>query len=632
MELGPTTMDGPAGHGDKVGLINDDPPKRTTKKESTDSDSTRAESSPLHKGNAGENQDGQKSTLQSFSLRVIIVSAIVFAVAVTVSLILTIYLGPPQIGEHAAVASDVGVCSDMGLVILKKGGNAVDAAVTTLLCLGVVNSHSSGLGGGGFMLVYDHKIKQSTAYDFRETAPRAAKDSLFPTRASTMTGGRSVAVPGELRGLEMAHKDFEQKLTWSEVVLPAADLARKGFNVTRYGLANTLKHKFKVDDFKGTLLGQLYVRNNQFVTEGTFIVRPDLANTLDAIAEKGADEFYKGEIAKSIVKAVKAHGGVMTMADMVNYQVMKRQVLTTSFRGSTVVTLPAPTSGPILLLMLNMMERFNWTQANISDASTYHNMTEIFKYSYAHQGLLGDPDFVPNMRNTSLNIIAKKYAIELANLVDNETHPISHYHPLYAPEVNKGTTHLSVVDTSELMVSVTSTINEFFGSKVTTTTGILLNNEMADFSFPNFTRIKDLPPNKNNFLEPGEPKRPLSSMVPTIIYNPGYPCALRMAIGGSNGRRIIAGVAETIANVMAFGMGQDIARSIERPRIYDDLYSNRTEYEALFLVSVVDDMKKMGHNMVKVSEGLSVVQAVAKVNDAIFAHSDSRKGGKAALF
>ncbi|XP_067666065.1 glutathione hydrolase 1 proenzyme-like [Haliotis asinina] len=630
MELGPTTMEGTAGHGDKVGLINDDPPKRTTKNESTDSDSTRAESSPLHRGNAGESQSGQKSTLQSFSLRVIIVSTIVFAVAVTVSLILTIYLGPPQIGEHAAVASDVGVCSDMGLVILKKGGNAVDAAVTTLLCLGVVNSHSSGLGGGGFMLVYDHKIKQSTAYDFRETSPRAAKDSLFPTRESTMSGGKAVAVPGELRGLEMAHKDFG-KLTWSEVVLPAADLARKGFNVTR-DLADVLKNKFKVDDFKGTLLGQLYVRNNQFVTQGTFIVRPDLAKTLDAIAEKGADEFYKGEIAKSIVKAVKDRGGVMTMADMANYQVIKRQVLTTSFRGSTVVTLPAPTSGPILLLMLNMMERFNWTQANISDASTYHDMIEIFKYAYAHQGLLGDPDFVPNMRNTSLNIIAKKYAIELANLVDNDTHPISHYHPLYAPEVNKGTTHLSVVDTSELMVSVTSTINDIFGSKVTTTTGILLNNEMSDFSFPNFTRVKDLPPNKNNFLEPGEPKRPLSSMVPTVIYHPGYPCALRMAIGGSNGSRIIAGVAETIANVLAFGMGRDIVRAIESPRIYDDLYSNRTEYETTFLVSVAEDLKKIGHNMVKVTEGLSVVQAVAKVNDEIFAHSDSRKAGKAALF
>ncbi|XP_071112216.1 glutathione hydrolase 1 proenzyme-like [Haliotis cracherodii] len=630
MELGPTTMEGPVGHGDKIGLINDEPPKRTTKKESTDSDSTRAESSPLHRGVAGDPNEGKKSTLQSFSLRVIIISAIVFAVAVTVALILSIYLGPPQIGEHGAVASDVGVCSEMGLAILKKGGNAVDSAVTTLLCLGVVNSHSSGLGGGGFMVVYDHKIKQSTAYDFRETSPKAAKDSLFPTKASTLTGGRSVAVPGELRGLEMAHKEYG-KLTWSEVVLPAADIARKGFNITR-DMAKTLKSKFKVKDFNEPLLRQLYVKNYQFVPEGTFIQRVDLANTLDAIAEKGADEFYKGDIGKSIVKAVKDHGGVMTMADLVSYQVMKRQVLNTFFRGSVVVTMPPPTSGPILLLMLNMMERFNWTQANISDPATYHNMTEIFKYAYAHQGLLGDPSFVANMRNTSLNIIAKKYAIELAKLVDNETHPISHYHPLYAPEVNKGTTHVSIVDTTELMVSVTSSINQLFGSEIMTTSGIILNNEMGDFSFPNFTHVKDMPANVNNFLEPGQPKRPLSSMVPTVIYNPSYPCALRMAIGGSNGSRIITGVAQTIANVMAFGMGQDIARAIERPRIYDNLFSNTTEYEALFLISVVDDMKKRGHNMVKVTEGLSAVQAVAKVNDEIFAHSDSRKSGKAALF
>ncbi|VDI62137.1 Hypothetical predicted protein, partial [Mytilus galloprovincialis] len=266
---------------------------------SVDLQKSKGESSPLSHNKKGSASGKDLQT--SHGLKVIVGVAIGFSVLVTIALILTIYLGHGQVGASGAVAADVPECSVMGLNILEQGGNAVDAAVSTMFCVGVVNAQSSGIGGGGFMMVHDHKTNAAKVYDFREVAPKAATKTMFGGDSSkALKGGLSVAVPGELKGMEMAHKKYG-KLPWSSVVKPAANLARNGYKVTMAMAKDFKTGKVKVSDFQG-LLGNIYLTSDgQFVTEGTEIKNIKLADTLDIIAAKGSDAFYEGELVQSIV-------------------------------------------------------------------------------------------------------------------------------------------------------------------------------------------------------------------------------------------------------------------------------------------------------------------------------------------
>lgn len=562
---------------------------------------------------------------QSRGLRIIVIGAFVFSVIITIALILSIYLGPPQIGANAAVSCGIKECSDIGLQMLEKGGNAVDAAVAAMFCMGVMNAESSGLGGGGFMLVHDHKVEKSEVFDFRETAPAGVKASTYKVDETRMSlGGAAIAVPGELKGMEQAHKKYGQ-LPWKSVVSPAADIARKGFHLTGHTDTVFRSPKFKKEAFMQSKLAPFYTNlDKSFKKEGDIVVRPDLADTLDKIAEDGSNSFYQGSLADSIVKEVSNAGtpGSLTKDDLATYSVEIRDVVKTTYHGYTIESVPAPGSGPVLLSIMNFLEPYTLKHDDVS----YHRILEAFKFGYAERELLGDPKFNTKViENATSVMISKEEASRLRNKTSNVTMDASFYRKLVGLPEDKGTAHVSVIDTAELMVSVTTTINEWFGSMVLTDTGILLNNEMADFNKPDQGSVL-------NEIYPG--KRPLSSMSPTVVYETGHLCGLRMVCGGANGSRIITGIAQTLLNNLTFGM--TLERAISSPRVHSQLQNpdaKVVEAEDGFSEDILTRLEGMGHEIQHTDKEQSIVNAVLKIKDNIIAVADKRKQGSgAALF
>lgn len=563
---------------------------------------------------------------QSRGLSIIVICAFVFSVIITVALILSIYLGPPQIGANAAVATDVEECSQIGLNMIELGGNAMDAAVAAMFCVGVVNAESSGLGGGGFMLVHDHKTMKSEVFDFRETAPAAATVNMFGgDRSKTRSGGLTVGIPGELKGMATAHQKYG-KLKWRDVVSPSADLARRGFRMTGHTENIFKSERFDLDKFMKSKLAPFYTRDGKPLKAGDYIQREDLAATLDRIVEHGADDFYTGGLANDIQEAVvnSESPGILTKPDLAAYKVVTRDAVSSTYHDFTIETVPAPGSGPALLSIMNLLEGYDLKENNLS----YHRILEAFKFGYANKEKLGDPvkGIKEQIKNATKIMISKEDANRIRNKTAavNMTMGADFYGNLVGLPEDKGTSHISVIDPAELIVSVTTTINDWFGSMVLTRSGILLNNQMADFSLSNEG-------NKLNEIAPG--KRPLSSMVPTVVYKTDHACGLRMVVGGANGSRIITGVAETLINNLTFGMTLEAA--IKSPRIHNQLKPKpkQVEVEAKFPPGVIADLESRGHVVVNTTEALSVVNAVCKVKDTIEAYSDLRKpGAKAKLF
>ncbi|OWF42718.1 gamma-glutamyltranspeptidase 1-like [Mizuhopecten yessoensis] len=590
----------------------------------TSEGSHKNESSPLHKAKQLLHSSSGKEISQSRGLKIIIVSAVLFAIIITIALILSIVFGEPQVGGNAGVAADVPLCSDMGRDILRDGGNAVDAMVTTMLCVGVVDAQSSGLGGGGFMLIHDHKSHVSSVIDFREMAPAMASPGMYPGKGQSLMGGLAVGVPGELKGMQTAHNKHG-KLSWQNVVQPAANLARNGFKVTPSMAKVFTEGKVKESEFTG-MLGEIYLdENRDFVKQGTLISRPQLANTLDIIAEHGADAFYDGQLSQSIIDAVSnaTPPGIMTREDLKNYDVVIREAVKTTYNGHTILSTPAPASGSVLLFIMNVLEGFKLTKADKNSVQAFHRIVETLKFAFEKQQQLGDPDkdSTGQVKNTTEMLASKAEAKKIRSLISNVTmDETGQFNKL-----DKGTSHISIIDAQELMVSVTTTVNMWFGSRVMTSTGILLNDQMADFFIP--TPGSSQPSNQLNAIGPG--KRPLSNMAPTMLLNEDRPCALRMVVGAANGSRIISGVVETLLNVVSFGE-TNLTKAILEPRIHYDAISRDTEYEPGFKDSIVKGLTDLGHTMVATVEGINIVQAVSKVNNTLQAVSDPRKWGRAA--
>lgn len=615
--------------GDKDDLIGD--PKRAigkgghllqTSNSFTSEGSHKNESSPLHK--TKQVLQSGKEISQSRGLRIIVASAILFSIIITIALILSIVFGEPQVGGNAGVASDVPICSDMGRDILRDGGNAVDAMVTTMLCCGVVDAQSSGLGGGGFMLIHDHKSHESSVIDFREMAPASAGPGMYQGKQEALVGGLSVGVPGELKGMQTAHNKHG-KLSWKSVVKPAADLARDGFKVTKSMAKVFAQGRVKTSEFKGLLRDTYVDQNGDFVQKGTHITRPQLAKTLDIIAEQGAGAFYDGQLSQSIIDAVTnaIPAGIMTREDLKNYDVVIRDAVETTYNGHKILSAPAPASGSVLLFIMNVLEGFKLTSADKTSVETFHRIIETLKFAYEKQQQLGDPDKdkTGQVKNTTDFLNSKGEASYIRGLITNVTKDETGKFN----KLDQGTSHISIIDAQELMVSVTTTVNYWFGSRIMTSTGILLNDQMADFFIP--TPGSTQTQNQLNAIGPG--KRPLSNMAPTILENEDRPCALRMVVGAANGSRIISGVVETLLNVVSFGE-RNLTRAILSPRIHYDAIARDTEYEPGFPDQIVKGLSELGHKMVQTSEGINIVQAVSKVNNTLQAVSDPRKGGRAA--
>src|SRR5271165_3441112 len=449
----------------------------------------------------------------------------------------------PVHARNAMVVAQEPLAADVGVAVLKAGGNAMDAAVAMGFALAVTYPYAGNLGGGGFMLAR-FADGRTTFIDFRETAPAGASRDMYLDTDGKMTkdslvGWRAAGVPGSVRGFELAEKKYGRK-TWAEVLRPAVQLAEKGFSVSYYfetQLNSDRKLLERFAESQRIFAGLHY---------GDQCVQPELAQTLKRISEQGAADFYEGETARRLVAAMEANGGLITLTDLKAYKAVEREPLVGHYKGYEVITSPPPSSGGIgILQMLGMLEGSGYEKSGAGSAAEIHYVAEVMRRFYADRSeFLGDPGFV---KNPIKQLLDPAYIAERRATIDPEHATPSeqvHAGPLPAREGTQ-TTHYNVIDSEGNTVEVTYTLNAGFGSGVTVPgLGFLLNDEMDDFAGkPGVPNLFGLIQGETNAIQPG--KRPLSSMTPTLLVKDGKPY---LAVGAPGGSRIISGVLQVILN------------------------------------------------------------------------------------
>ncbi|KAL1494054.1 hypothetical protein ABEB36_009714 [Hypothenemus hampei] len=529
-----------------------------------------------------------------------------------------------RVFKKAAVCADSVICAQVGKDILEKNGTAVDAAIATLFCNGMVTMQSMGLGGGFLMTIYKRNEKKAHFLNAREKAPLEAKNELYKKDELTSRNGPlAIAVPGELKGYWELYKKFGT-LKWKDLVQPTIDICNKGYIMTKHQYTTMTNKPILKDDenFKAWFVD----KNNEFKKVGSKIIPQKLCETLALIAENGGNDFYNGTLSKMFLEDIKEAGGIITAKDMENYEVEWLDPITTTFSNNdTLYTAPPPGSGAILSFILGILDGYNFNKESIEDVNstvlTYHRMIEAFKYAYAKRTELGDLNFV-NITGLLSNLTSAEYAANIREKIwDNTTfQDPKHYGAVYYDKGDHGTAHISIIDQNGDAVSVTSSINLYFGNGMTSKqTGIIYNSVMDDFSFPYFKNYFGLPGSPNNEMLPG--KRPLSSMSPSIIVDRNGDA--KMVVGAAGGTVITSTVAWTVIRTLWFG--ENVKEAVDAPRIHHQLYPMHIMYEYGILQQVVDGLKGLGHKMHR--NFASVVCALIKRNEQIFANADHRKGG-----
>jgi gamma-glutamyltranspeptidase/glutathione hydrolase len=518
--------------------------------------------------------------------------AVLVLVALVVSS-LTLQAGnAPTRAKRGLVISQSDIASQIGFQVIRDGGNAVDAAVATALAMAVTHPTAGNIGGGGF-LVFRSASGEATTFDFREAAPAGSHPGMWLVNGKYdaqlhHNSHRAVGVPGTVAGLHLAWKTHGSK-PWKDLVLPAVKLARDGFELSD-GLARSLART--LDSFKKypASLAQ-FSKNGTPYQAGEIFKQPDLARTLQRIADQGPAGFYEGETAELIEKEMKANGGLITRDDLKKYQAKERAPIKGTYRGYEIIGMPPPSSGGISVqMMLNILEGFDLKASGFGSAANLHLIAESMRRAFAERAQhLGDPDFVKTMPIDRL--ISKEFATGLRKTIDpsraSKSSPSSFTFTNESPE----TTHLSVVDEKRNAVSLTYTLEAGYGSKIVVPGGgFLLNNEMGDFNAgPGLTNESGLIGTEPNLAHPG--KRMLSSMSPTIIAKDGR---LFMVTGTPGGRTIINTVLMTILNVVDFGMNAQEA--VDAGRIHHQWLPDRLSVEEYgFSPDTIAILKKMGH-------------------------------------
>ncbi|EES02481.1 gamma-glutamyltranspeptidase 3 [Sorghum bicolor] len=470
-----------------------------------------------------------------------------------------------------AAAADDARCSEVGAAALRAGGHAVDAAVAAALCLGVVHPMSSGLGGGAFVVVRDAASGDAVAFDARETAPAAATTDMYAADPTTKyRGALAMGVPGELAGLHAAWTRYG-RLPWRDLVAPAIRLARDGYEIVAY-VAHALKESEDAV-LADPGLRAVFAPAGTVLAAGETCRNPALAATLERVAEEGAAALYGGAVGEGLVRDVRAAGGILTVDDLRGYAVEVSEAMRAHAMGYTFLGMPPPSSGTVgMTLILNILRGYKSLEF-LKGFLGIHRIIESIKHMLAIRMDLGDPDFV-NVTGDVAAMLSPPFADKVRQrIVDNTTFPPGYYFPKWKQLDDHGTSHLCVVDGDRNAVAMTTTVNYYFGAKVLSpSTGIVLNNEMDDFSVPAKLTPDHLPPAPANFIAPG--KRPLSSMTPLIILKNGQ---LAGVLGGSGGTNIIATVTQVFLN--HFVVGMDPLAAVQQPRVYHKLIPNVVTYE-----------------------------------------------------
>lgn len=487
------------------------------------------------------------------------------AIALTPSAAVFAASPQPAKGEHGMVVTAQHFASEAGVEVLKKGGNAVDAAVAVGYALAVLYPNAGNIGGGGFMTIR-FKDGKSTFLDFRERAPLAATKTMYldkdgkPVKGASLDGYLAVGVPGSVAGFEMAREKYGT-LPRQDLMAPAIAYAKDGFVLDQGDAASFASNAARLA--KDPAAAAIFMKpDRKPYGAGERLLQPDLAASLAAISEKGADAFYKGAIADAIVKASGAKGGILAKADFEQYAVRELKPVSCTYRGYEIISSPPPSSGGVIICeILNVLEGYPLSYLGADSAETVHVMVEAMRHAYVDRNsALGDPDFVDNPVSKLLD---KGYAKDIRDKIDPFRAGVSQdLMPKGFGESNE-TTHYSIIDNDGNAVAVTYTLNGSFGAGVVADgTGILLNNEMDDFTQkPGVPNLYGLVQGEANAIQPK--KTPLSSMSPTVVAKDGKPF---MVIGSPGGSRIITITLEAIVNVIDHGM--NIQEAIDAPRIH----------------------------------------------------------------
>ena len=534
----------------------------------------------------------------------------------------------PVRAPNGMVASQDGLATRVGVDILRRGGNAVDAAVATGFALAVTLPQAGNLGGGGFMMVHlaarDGKAAETVAIDYRETAPAAATRDMFlgpdgnPDPAKSRDTGLSVGVPGTVAGLALAHARYGSgRFTLADLVRPAVGLARDGFEVGDE-LAESIGRSGRLARFGQTRA--VFFPGDAPVQRGARLAQPDLAETLSAIVERGEQGFYAGPVAARFASAVRAAGGVMRESDLAAYRPVLRRPVRGTYRGHEVVSMPPPSSGGIhLIQILNILEGFDLPAAGAGSAAAYHWMAEAMKPAYADRAAwLGDPDRV---KVPVAGLVSKAYAAKLRAAIDPDrarpAEDVRAGDPL--PYESDQTTHFSVVDRDGNAVSNTYTLNFSYGlGLIAEGTGVLLNNEMDDFAAKaGASNAYGLVGGEANTVAPGA--RPLSSMTPTFVFQDGK---LVLVTGSPGGSRIITTVLQVILGVVDFG--QNLAEAVAAPRIHHQWRPDALLVETGLSPDTIALLRGRGHKVV-VGTTSGSANSIAVGPDGLSGASDPRQ-------
>lgn len=519
---------------------------------------------------------------------------------------------------HGATATEVLECSEIGTRMVRAGGNAADAMIASVLCVGVMAPWHSGQGGGGFMLV--RSSNGTEVIDFRETAPGLANETMYAENITlSLVGGLAVGTYGEPAGLEALHKKYA-RLPWTQLFQPAIDLAMNGFRMLpeAYAIVTDPAYSFALTD---PTFAAVYAPNGTVVPVNGTLYRATYGRTLMDVAANGSRAMYNGRIANASIEAIQKAGGIMTLSDLANYSVVSRTPAKLQYRDYTLYSCPAPASGAIALSAMNILSGYGVSIPASINGST-HLVVEAMKFAYGQRTSLGDPAFVANVSLLEAAYLTPRVANQIRSKLDiSKTQPAASYDPgRFEILDDHGTSEMVSATSDGLQISLTTTVNTYFGSGIMVpSTGVILNNEMNDFSSPGTSNTFGYVPTEANFIRPF--KRPLSSISPTIVEKNG---TFYFVTGAAGGSRITSATIQVLWHVL--DQNATALEALAAPRLHDQIQPNQTTFEYAYDNQTVSYMQSLGHNATFVAPGVSIAMAIRMSEDGTYeAASDPRR-------